>query len=77
MGCPEIEGLEMEGNKEHGCTWYSNPPRSYSFHKAKARWEEVLGGSTGQKQELAEQEKAKPPVISALNQKRGGKPPSP
>lgn len=82
MGCPEIEDQEMEDSMHaRGCVWPGqegvNPPRNYSFQRANARQEEVSGGSTGQKWELADQEKAKPPVISAPNQKGGGKVSSP
>lgn len=73
MGYPEIEDQEMEDSMHaRGCVWPAqegvNPPRNYSFRRANARKEEVFGGSTGHKWELADQEKAKPPHCRQCSQ---------
>lgn len=49
---------------QEGVNWTYN----YSFQRANARQEEVLGGSTEHKWELADQERAKPPHCHQCSQ---------
>ena len=79
--CPEVEDLGMEDHVD-ACVCVVNPHVTVSAKRPMGRrWGGELGGSPGQKGELAEQGKGSKgkspvPVLSASSKRGGGKPPS-